>query len=142
MTSKSFDLFDREIPTSPPPTLAAEGEAHSKLKRNLSKALDVHDKILDADLPPDLPHGDKRLMLEAANATVKAALATDRAVLKARTDNVLELVFLRVLFHRKINGDTLTDQELTRLTTAPRKDIEAALVSPRLIAQYDDLVSH
>ena len=62
-------------PTPPPaPTLATEGDAHNKLQRNVDLALDVHHKFMTTE--PETA-GDKRLALEAANMSVKAALATD-----------------------------------------------------------------
>ena len=89
-------------PTPPPaPTLASEGDAHNKLQRNVQLALEVHHKLMSAE-PENA--GDKRLALEAANMSVKAALATDRTALKARQENTMELFMLRVLFSRKRLG--------------------------------------
>jgi hypothetical protein len=119
----------------PDPTLVSE-EAHAKLKRNLTKALDRHDALMD--LPIDGPAataGDKRIVLEAANATVKAALTTDRAALKAKSDNILYRVLLRAIFIRLESGRSNTPDRLNMLRTASRTDLEAAL--GKKIADYD-----
>jgi len=136
------DPFDGEL--TPPPSGSAMGltspgdEAHVKLKRNLSLALDRQHEFLGAPVTPEMPVSEKRMVLEAAGATVKAALATDRTALKARQDNTLELVMLRVLFHRKRLGYELEDKYLERLKTAPRAQLEIAL-GPRQMMQYDQL---
>lgn len=133
----TFDQFDRELASPPPPTLVSDTEAHAKLKRNLSIALDRHKEIMDFELP-DIPAGDKRLALEAANMTVKAALATDKTALKARQDNTIARVLLRLLFYRKLRGREMGPDDLKRLQTAPRVELEAAL-GPRALAEYDQL---
>lgn len=129
---KNFDLFDRKL-TTPEPIV--EGEAHVKLKRNLDLALDRHKEIM-ADELQGVPHQTQRLIADVATATVKAALATDKTALKARQDNALERVFLRVLFHRKRRGDILDHEETERLRTATRIDLEASL-DARQLAEYD-----
>jgi hypothetical protein len=136
-----YDLFDKALPPRPPPpppTLASEGEAHQKLKRNLDLALDVHNQAMRAELPPDLPAGEKRLMVETAHVTVKAALATDRTALRARQENTLEIVMLRILFARKQRGYPIKPEDEERLRTAPRAKLEIALM-PREVAEYDQL---
>ena len=131
-----FDQFDRVLPESRG-TLTSEGsEAHVKLKRNLAVALDVHHDAMTLDLP-NVGVGDKRLMVEAANMTVKAALTTDRTALKARSDKTIERVLLRLLFLRKMRGFDLTDDDVKMLRSAPRAELEAAL-GPKL-ADYDKL---
>jgi hypothetical protein len=122
---------------SPAPTLATEGDAHNKLQRNVDLALDVHKKAMDANLP-DVPQGDKRLMVESAHATIKAALATDRTALRAHQDNIMELVMLRVLFARKLHGYAIKSDDEEKLRSAPRLKLEAAL-SARQLAEYDAL---
>jgi hypothetical protein len=129
-----FDQFEKGLETRPP--LTSDAEAHTKLKRNLAVALDVHNEIMTFRL--DAPPADKRLALEAANATVKAALATDRAALKARQDNALERVFLRLLYYRKVMGKELKPQDVKQLQTAPRKELEAAL-GQRELETYDHM---
>jgi hypothetical protein len=132
-----YDLFDQ---TWEPPTsraiLTSEGEAHEQLKLNLSQALKLHKQIMNFELPPETTAGDKRLAADAANATIKAALTTDRTALKARQDNTLERLFLRVLFIAKSMGKELSSRDLDRLKNAPRAELEAAL-SPRFLAEYD-----
>ena len=129
-----FDLFERKFPTSSSSELI-EGEAHVKLKRNLHLALDRHEQIMRDELQ-EMPQQAKRLIAEVATATVKAALTTDRTALKARQDNSLERVFLRVLFHRKRLGYALSEKEAERLRSASRAEIEASL-GPRQLAEYD-----
>lgn len=135
-----FDPFEELAPPAPPPTLAAEGEAHSKLKRNLDKALEVHLQAMSASLPGDITAGDKRLMVESAHATVKAALATDRTALRAKQENTLELVFLRVLFHRWRMGMEVSPTDAQRLVTAPRAKVEAAIGS-KMMVEYDKIAN-
>lgn len=118
-------------------SLTFEGEPHVKLKRNLSLALDVHQQAMKGELPPELPAGEKRLAVESASATVKAALATDRTALKARSEKLMEQVFLRLLFYKKLFGKEMTDADVKALRTAPRADLEAAL-GPQM-AKYDNL---
>jgi hypothetical protein len=122
---------------APAPTLATEGEAHSKLQRNVDLALDVHQQAMRANLP-DVPQGDKRLMVESAHATIKAALATDRTALKARQENTIEIVMLRVLFARKLHGMRSKPEDEEKLRTAPRVKLELAL-GARGLAEYDEL---
>jgi hypothetical protein len=137
LTVSDSDLFDMTWPAPPPgTTLASEGEAHEQLKLNLKQALNLQKQIMGFDLSPDLTASDKRLAADAANATVKAALTTDRTALKARQDNTLERVFLRVLFHARVMGRELSPKDLERLKSAPRAELEAAL-SPRSLAAYD-----
>ena len=107
----------------PDPALVSE-EAHAKLKRNLDLALDRHHDFMTAE---QVTAGDKRLALESANITVKAALTTDRTALKAQSDNVIERVFLRMLFYKKVYGRDMTAEDLNRLKTTPRAELEAAL---------------
>jgi hypothetical protein len=133
----SFDLFDQKLESPPTTGLTSDSEAHAKLKRNLTLALDVHKAAMSAELP-DIPVSDKRLMVETAHVTVKAALATDRTALKARQDNTLELVFLRVLFHRKRLGYELAAGDAERLKTAPRAQLETALGARQLV-EYDEM---
>ena len=128
-----LDRFEQSY-APPTPTLASDGEAHAQLKRNLAVALEVHRDFMVAERETA---GDKRLALEAANMTVKAALTTDRTALKARQENTLERLFLNCLFQWKRMGRPLKPEESERLRTAPRAEIEAALVSPRQIAEYD-----
>lgn len=92
---------------------------------------------MDFELP-DIPTGDKRLALEAANMTVKAALATDKTALKARQDNTIARVLLRMLFYKKLRGRELGLEDLRQLKTAPRAELEAAL-GPRALQDYDQL---
>ena len=131
-----LDLFD-EIPIPPKPTLASEGDAHNKLQRNVDLALDVHQQAMRANLP-DVPQGDKRLMVESAHATIKAALATDRTALKARQENTIELVMLRVLLARKARGLWIKPEDEEKFRTAPRAKLESAL-GARGLAEYDEL---
>jgi len=116
----------------PDPTLVS-AEAHAKLKRNLGVALDRHHDFMTAD---QVTAGDKRLALEAANNTVKAALATDRTALKAKSEKTIERVLLRLLVIRKMRGFDLTDDDVRMLRSTPRPELEAAL-GPQLLATYD-----
>jgi hypothetical protein len=109
--------------------------ANAKLKRNLNLALERHKDIMSLDIGPESPVGEKRLVLEAATATVKAALTTDRTALKARSNNTLERVFLRLLFIKLQMGRAVKPEDVTKLKTAPRKELEEAL-GP-LLADYD-----
>jgi hypothetical protein len=120
---------------APAPTLASEGDAHNKLQRNVQLALEVHHKLMSTE--PETA-GDKRLALEAANMSVKAALATDRTALKARQENTMELFMLRVLFSRKRLGYEIAPLDEEKLRTAPRAKLESAL-GARGLAEYDDL---
>lgn len=127
------DLFE-EIPIPPKPTLTDEGsDAHNKLQRNVDVALDLHYEFMMAD--PESA-GDKRLALESANTTIKAALATDRTALKARQENTIELVMLRVLFARKMHGIASKPEDEEKLRTAPRAKLETA-IGVRGLAEYD-----
>jgi hypothetical protein len=119
----------------PPRVIAVE--AHTKLARNLDLALDVHQQAMSASLP-DVPQGDKRLMVESAHATVKAALATDRTALRARQENTLEIVLLRVLFARIKRGMWVKPEDAEKLRTAPRAKLETALGARQMI-EYDTL---
>ena len=80
--------------------------------------------------------GDKRLALEAANITVKAALTTDRTALKARADNTLERVLLRAIVVRRYHGRDVPPERVKQLKATPRAELEAAL-GPRWLAEYD-----
>ena len=137
-TVSDWTRYEEELPTPPPPTLASDGEAHAKLKRNLNKALERHSEILDIPIVADMPIGDKRLVHDAATATLKAALTTDKTVLKARQDNTMERVLLRLLFYRYLRGLALSPEYVHQLRTATRKELEAAL-APRELAKYDGL---
>ena len=129
-----YDQFDSLAPASKA-TLAFEGEPHTKLKRNLSKALDRQDELLDLDIGEDAPIGHKRIVADVAGGVVKAALTTDRTALKARSEKVIERVLLRLLFIRKMRGYDLNAEDVKQLRTAPRAELEAAL-GPK-IADYD-----
>jgi len=129
------DLLRPAPQPAPEPAQTIGEEANAKLKRNLDMALDVHQQAMSATLP-DVPVGEKRLMVESAHMTVKAALTTDKTALKARSDNVLERVLLRCLFAAHRRGRTLNEADRERIKNAPRKDLEAAL-SPRQLAEYD-----
>ncbi len=74
-------------------------------------------------------------MVESANTTVKAALATDRTALKARSDNILERVLLRVIVVRKYHGRG-SPKDVERLRATPRAELEAAL-GQRWLKEYD-----
>lgn len=134
---KDYNILDEKLGSGPSPTLAIEGEAHEKLKRNLHLALDLHGDIMEGAQVAENA-SDRRLMAEVATATVKAALATDRTALKARRDNTLERLVLRVLFHRKRLGYDMAPRDLEELKNAPRVELEAAL-SPRWMAEYDQM---
>ena len=113
-------------------------EAHAKLKRNLDLALERHEEILSQPIARETDVRDKRLVAEVATATVKAALTTDKTALKARQDNTMARVLLRLLFYRYLRGLPLSPEYVQQLKTAPRKDLEAAL-APRELAKYDGL---
>jgi hypothetical protein len=142
MSKSPFDIFDAGPPAAPVPAdvpeppRAVAAEPYAKLKRNLDLALDVHKQALSASLP-DVPASDKRLMVESAHATVKA-LATDRTAVKARQENTLELVMLRVLFARKRHGYASKPEDEEKLRTAPRTKLETSL-GARGLAEYDAL---
>jgi len=144
MSKSPFDIFDEEPPAAPlpadepEPPRAVAAEAHAKLKRNLDLALERHEEILSQPIAEETDVRNKRLVAEVATATVKAALTTDRTALKARQDNTLEIVMLRVLFHRKRMGLELEPKYVERLKNAPRAQLETAL-GPRQMAQYDQL---
>lgn len=123
--------FDRLAPKSTG-MLTSEGEPHAKLKRNLVKALDRQDELLDSDTSTI---GGRMVVAGVAATVVRAALTTDKTALKARSDNTLERVLLRLVFYRKLLGRETSPDELKRLREAPRAEIEAAL-GPR-IADYD-----
>ena len=119
----------------PEPPRAVASEAHAKLKRNLDLALDVHKQAMQFELP-ETDAGSKRLAVESATATVKAALTTDKTALKARSDNnSFKRVLLKLLFLKVQRGDALPPDRLKLLTSASREEIEAAL-GP-LIRDYD-----
>ena len=126
-----YDQFDSLAPASKA-TLAFEGEPHAKLKRNLNLALDKHEELMSM-VPESV--GDRRIILDAATATVKAALTTDRTALKARSEKTIERVLLRLVFLRKIGGYAVGAEDEKMLKTAPRAELEAAL-GPR-IADFD-----
>ncbi len=132
--SNAFDQFDVILPERP--ALTVEGEAHAKLKRNLSMALEVHKQAMAQELQGE--GGDKRLALEAANTTVKAALTTDRTALKARADNTIERVLLRAIVVRAYHGRDVTPDRVKQLKSTPRAELEAAL-GQRWLAVYDNM---
>ena len=124
-------------PTSKPepdPTLVSE-EAHAKLKRNLDLALDRHHDFMTAD---QVTAGDKRLALESANMTVKAALTTDRTALKAKSEKTIERLLLRLLVIRILHGRENRPEDEKKLRSTPRPELEAAL-GPKLLATYDKM---
>lgn len=132
--SNAFDQFDEILPERRE-TLTSEGsEAHTLLKRNLTLALGVHRDAMTGQLEGE--GGDKRLALEAANTTVKAALVTDRTALKARADNVIERVLLRAIVVRRYHGRDNSPERVKQLKSTPRAELEAAL-GPRWLAVYD-----
>jgi hypothetical protein len=126
------DILHSNPKPEPDPTSVSE-EAHAKLRRNLDVALDRHHDFMIAD---QVTAGDKRLALEAANTTVKAALTTDRTALKAKSEKTIARVLLRLLFVRKSRGLELSPEDAKMLKSAPRAEIEAALF-PRQLAEYD-----
>ena len=94
-------------------------EAHAKLKRNLDLALQRHEERLSQPLAEETDLRNKRLVAEVANTTVEAALATDRNALKARQQNTIEIVMLRVLFAR-IRRGMASSPRITR-SSVPRR---------------------
>jgi hypothetical protein len=118
--------------SEPAPTTGEEAQA--KLKRNLSLALEVHKDAMTGQLVGE--GGDKRLALEAANTTVKAALTTDRTALKARADNTIERVLLRLIVVRKYHGRENAPELVKKLHATPRAELEAAL-GQRWLKEYD-----
>jgi len=133
----------RPAPQPAPPT--TEEEAHTKLKRNLDLALERHGEILSQPITEETNARDKRLAADVGASTIKAALTTDKTALKARQDNILELVMLRVIFHRKRMGLEIEPKHVELLKNAPRAKIEAALGQgpggPRQLAEYDDMMA-
>ena len=121
----------------PEPPVVAESAAHEQLKANLDLALGVHRRAMSAELP-NIPTADKRLMVESAHVTVRAALQTDSNALRARENNVLELVLWRVVFERIRRGLPVKDEDRERLRNAPRSRLEQAF-SPRQMLQFDKM---
>jgi len=144
MSKSPFDIFDEDPPAGPLPadepelTRAVAAEAHAKLKRNLDLALERHEEILSQPLAEETDVRNKRLVAEVATATVKAALATDRTALKARQENTVEIVMLRVLFARIKRGMWVKPEDAEKLRTAPRAKLGIAL-GARGLAAYDQL---
>jgi hypothetical protein len=142
MSRSPFDIFDAGEPAAQPtynepePPRVAATEAHTKLKRNLDLALERHEEILSRPIAEESDVRSKRLVAEVATATVKAALTTDRAALKARSDNITDRTLLRLLFIRYQMGLPVRPDHLERLWTAPRAEIEAALW-PKQLVEYD-----
>lgn len=131
-----YERLKEELASPPPkPVLTSDGDAHNKLQRNVQVALDIHHQLMLAE--PETA-GDKRLALEAANMSVKAALATDRTALKARQENTIEIVMLRVLFARISRGMWVKPEDAEKLRTAPRAKLEIAL-GARSLAEFDEL---
>jgi hypothetical protein len=130
------DVLQPAPQPEPDPALVSE-EAHAKLKRNLSIALDVHKAAMEATLP-NIEIGNKRLMVEAANMTVKAALTTDKTSLKARSEKTIERVLLRLLVIRILHGCENRPEDEKKLRSTPRPELEAAL-GPKLLATYDKM---
>jgi hypothetical protein len=122
----------------PEPTRAVATEAHAKLKRNLDLALERHEEILSRPIVEETDVRNKRLVAEVATATVKAALTTDRTALKARQENTMERLFLRYLFVKRRNGASLTLDQVVKLRSTARPELEAAL-GPKFMAEYDQL---
>jgi hypothetical protein len=117
----------------PDPTLSEE--AHAKLKRNLDVALDRHHDFMTAD---QVTASDRRLALESANMTVKAALTTDRTALKAKSEKTIERALLRLLVIRILHGLQNPRELIEKLRSTPRPELEAAL-GPKLLATYDKM---
>jgi hypothetical protein len=124
----------RHSTPKPEPDPTVSEEAHVKLRRNLDLALNRHHDFMTAD---QVTAGDKRLALEAANTTVKAALTSDRTALKARNEKTIERVLLRLLFLRRQRGYALSAEDEKMLKTAPRAELEAALGSK--LKEYDEM---
>ena len=116
----------------PDPALVSE-EAHVKLRRNLDLALDRHNDFMTAD---QVTAGDKRLALEAANTTIKAALTADRTALKAKSEKTIERVLLRLLVIRIFARAREQAGGWKKLRSTPRAELEAAL-GPRWLSEYD-----
>ena len=131
------EVFGAAQRTDPKPeTLVSDNtEAHSKLKRNLSKALDRQDELLDG---PTTTVGERMVIASVAATTVKAALSTDRTALKARADNVIEQVLLRAIVVRAYRGYEVRPEDVRRLKATPRGELEAAL-GPKWLATYDKM---
>lgn len=125
----------RPAPQAEPPPLVAQ-ESHAKLARNLSKALDRHNELMDLDIGPDAPANNKRVVLDAASTTIKAATTVDRTALKARSENVHEITMLRIWFAGVKLGRDLKPEDYEKLRTAPRAKVEAA-IGARQMAKYD-----
>jgi hypothetical protein len=144
MSKSPFDIFDEEPPAAhlpadePEPPRALVAEAHAKLKRNLDLALERYEEILSQPIAEETDVRNKRLVAEVATATVKAALATDRTALKARQENTIELVMLRVLLARKSRGLWIKPEDEEKPRIAPRAKLETAL-GARGLAEYDEL---
>ena len=62
----------------------ADDDPAPKFWRNVDLALDVLGKILGQGVPPGSDRRDMRLSVKAAAATIKAAISTDKNMLKAR----------------------------------------------------------
>jgi hypothetical protein len=58
-------------------------DAPAKFWRNVDSALDLLGKIMEGRIPPDRKLRDVRLGMRVAAATIKAAIATDKSMLKA-----------------------------------------------------------
>ena len=133
------EVFDEVLYTAPKPApespLVSDTELHAKLKRNLDLALDQHHNFMTAE---QVTAGDKRLALEAANITVKAALTTDRTALKAKSERTIERVLLRLLVIRILHGRENRPEDEKKLRSTPRPELEAAL-GPKLLATYDKM---
>jgi hypothetical protein len=142
MSTSPFDIFDGgPSAASPPadesePPRAVATEAHAKLRQNLDLALQRHKEMLSQRITEETDIRNKRLVAEVATATVKAALATDRTALKARSDNIIARVLLRAIFTRLTMGLPVREEDLARLKAASRKEIEASLW-PKQLEEYD-----
>jgi hypothetical protein len=137
MTMSDDFLFPPPAPQpAPEPPRVIPTEAHAKLARNLDTALDVHHAAMSANLP-DVPLGDKRLMVESANSTLKASFAVDRSALRARRENSIEVVMLRIYFTKKLKNIPLDPEDELKLRSTPRGKLEAAL-GERGLAEYDE----
>jgi threonine aldolase len=145
MSKSPFDIFDSELPAAPPPAAEPESsrvvaaEALAKLKRNLDLALERHEEILSQPIAEEVDVRKKRLVAEVATATVKAALTTDKTALKARSDNVIERVLLRAVYVRLKYGLSVRREDVERLRTTPRKELEAAFNVRELFVRTRDV---
>jgi hypothetical protein len=129
------DPFDRPQPELP---RFVESEAHELLKENLTLALGVHRQAMTGKLPANLPIGEKRLAVESAHTTVKAALQTDRAALRARQENTMEIAMIRIWFAGVTLGEKLEPVDLEKLRATPRAKLEAAL-GQRQMQEFDEI---